>query len=88
MPPIAMPPPIPPPMETTPLLSGVGEDYHGPTLAERSSSTPQVHLPDQETALPHDGAAAVHLDFKLFGSLLWDSVPSTSCRPMVDIQSS
>ncbi|KAF8957126.1 mate-domain-containing protein, partial [Flammula alnicola] len=62
--------------ESTPLLSDAYQNDHEPTLVEQSSSPPSTaegDFPQPEGAAQHVGA--VKLDFKLFKSLFWDSVP-------------
>lgn len=68
--------PLPSRNESSPLLSDVYRQGRGPTHAETPSSSScvtEVYVPDQEGVTQGDGATK--LDFKVFASLFWDSVP-------------
>lgn len=64
------------PTERTPLISGGNRRERDPVVVESpsSSTTTVENFPEEETVVRPDGST-VRLDFKLFKSLLFDSIP-------------
>lgn len=61
--------------ERTPLISGGNQRERDPVVVEPSSSSTTVqNFPEEETIVRPDGST-VRLNFKLFKSLLFDSIP-------------
>jgi hypothetical protein len=73
------------PTERTPLISGGNRRERDPVVVESpSSSTTVEDFPEEETVVRPDGST-VRLDFKLFKSLLFDSIPGGWLRIAIGI---